>query len=80
MAHRVHTYADLVRQIRNDLRLQHPEWIRPNGQSPMCDFYLTRLIGLLDASIQRESRDDMVAVSGIPVFSNPKNSPVPIFS
>jgi hypothetical protein len=78
MTHRVDTYADLLQQIRNDLRLQHPEWIQPNGQSPMCDFYEARLIELLDASILGESK--MVAVSGIPILPTAKNSPAPIFS
>jgi hypothetical protein len=34
----VHTYAELQRQIHHDVRTQHPEWIGPNGDSPMCDF------------------------------------------
>jgi len=51
MDHKNDTYADLLQQIRNDLRLQHPDWIQPNGQSPMCDSYEARLIELLDASI-----------------------------
>jgi len=49
-AHNVHTYADLLHQIRNDLRIQHPEWIQPNGDSPICDSYEARLIELLTAS------------------------------
>ena len=48
MARKLDTYGGLLQQIRNDLRLQHPEWIEPNGQSPMCDFYEARLIKLLD--------------------------------
>ena len=80
MAHKVDTYADLVQQIRNDLRLQHPEWIQPNGQCPMCDSYEARLIELLDAAIPGESNDDMVAVSAIPTLPTAKNSPAPIFS
>lgn len=75
-AYKIDTYADLVQQIRNDLRLQHPEWIQPNGQSPMCDFYEARLIELL--SIPGESK--MVAVSDISIFTNATNSPAPIFS
>jgi hypothetical protein len=78
MAHKVDTYADLVQQIRNDLRLQHPEWIQPNGQSPMCDSYEARLIELL--AIPGESNDDMFAVSAIPTLPTAKNSPAPIFS
>ena len=80
MAHKVDTYADLVQQIRNDLRLQYPEWIQPNGQCPMCDSYEARLIELLDAAIPGESNDDMVAVSAIPTLPTAKNSPAPIFS
>ena len=52
MDHEVHTYADLLRQIHNDLRNQHPEWIQPNGESPMCDSYEVRLMELLDTSIE----------------------------
>ena len=48
-SHTIHTYAELRRQIHDDLRVQHPEWIEPNGQSPMCDFYEARLMDLLGA-------------------------------
>ena len=45
----VRTYTELREQIHNDLRLQHPEWIEPSGDSPMCDFYEARLFELLGA-------------------------------
>ena len=51
MARQIHTYADLMQQIHNDLRIQHPEWIQQDGQSPMCDSYEARLIKLLDTSV-----------------------------
>jgi len=51
MAHKVRTFADLLKQIRHDLRTQHPEWIQANGESPMCDSYEARLMKLLAASI-----------------------------
>ncbi len=47
MLQRAHTYADLRKQIHHDLRIQHPEWIQPNGESPMCDSYEARLMKLL---------------------------------
>jgi hypothetical protein len=47
MYHQIHTYTELRQQIHNDLRMQHPEWVEPNGQSPMCDFYEARLMELL---------------------------------
>ena len=80
MPHKIDTYADLLQQIRNDLRLQHPEWIQPNGQCPMCDSYEARLIELLDASIPGESNDDLVAVCDITTLRNAENSLAAIFS
>jgi hypothetical protein len=48
MPQQVHTYTELRQQIHYDLRIQHPEWVQPNGESPMCDFYEARLMDLLD--------------------------------
>jgi hypothetical protein len=48
VGHRVHTVAELQQQIRDDLRRQHPEWIEPTGESPICDFYEARLKQLLE--------------------------------
>ena len=50
MAHQVYTYTDLRQQIHDDLRRQHPEWVLPNGESPMCDAYEARLMELLEPS------------------------------
>jgi hypothetical protein len=47
MLQEVPTYADLRKQIHDDLRIQHPEWVQPNGESPLCDSYEARLIELL---------------------------------
>ena len=54
MLHQVYAYADLQRQIHHDLRIQHPEWVQPNGESPMCDSYEARLLEVLEAIPQRE--------------------------
>jgi hypothetical protein len=45
----MHTYTELRQQIHDDLRLQHPEWVQPNGESPICDSYEARLTELIDA-------------------------------
>jgi hypothetical protein len=45
--HQIHTYAELRQQIHDDLRLQHPDWIQPDAESPICDFYAARLMELL---------------------------------
>ena len=36
MYHQTHTYTDLRQQIHDDLRIQYPEWVEPNGESSMC--------------------------------------------
>ena len=53
MLQRAHTYADLRKQIHNDLRIQHPEWVQPNGESPMCDSYEARLMKMLDVLVSQ---------------------------
>jgi hypothetical protein len=59
MAQELRTYTDLLQKIHNDLRIQHPEWIQQNGESPMCDSYEARLMKLLDASMPGESNDNI---------------------
>lgn len=41
------SYNELQQQIHNDLRMQHPEWVEPNGDCPTCDSYESRLAELL---------------------------------
>jgi hypothetical protein len=48
MFHQIHTYGELRQQIHDDLRLQHPDWVQPNGESPICDSYEARLMELID--------------------------------
>ena len=55
MYHQIHTYTELQEQIHDDLRSQHPEWVKSNGSSPMCDFYESRLTELLGASTRTGS-------------------------
>ena len=40
------SYNELQQQIHDDLRIQHPEWVEPNGNCPMCDAYEVRLAEL----------------------------------
>jgi hypothetical protein len=58
MAREIQNYANLLRQIRNDLRIQHPEWIQQDGESPMCDSYEARLLELLDVSRPIEANEN----------------------
>lgn len=46
----IHTYSELLARIHNDLRIQHPDWVEPNGESPICDSYEARLMEQLEAS------------------------------
>jgi len=60
MPHRIHTYTDLQHQIHDDLRIQHPEWVKPNGESPMCDSYETCVTKMLDTLTRRGSNRPIV--------------------
>ena len=53
MSHQIHSYSELQQQIHEDLRIQHPEWVAPNGDCPTCDSYerrLAELIGLFQSA------------------------------
>jgi hypothetical protein len=41
------SYNELQQQIHEDLRIQHPDWVEPNGDCPTCDSYESRLAELL---------------------------------
>ena len=43
MSQQIHSYTELKQQIHQDLRIQHPDWIEPNGDCPTCDAYESRL-------------------------------------
>jgi hypothetical protein len=47
MSQQIHSYSELQQQIHQDLRAQHPEWVEPNGNSPICDSYEQRLAELI---------------------------------
>ena len=57
--YQIHTYTELQQQVHNDLRIQHPEWVEPNGESPTCDSYEARLVELLDALTRRGSNNSI---------------------
>jgi len=53
MSHQIHSYSELQQQIHEDLRIQHPDWVGPNGDCPTCDSYerrLAELIGLFQSA------------------------------
>ena len=59
--HQIHTYSELLQQIHDDLRIQHPEWVNSDGSSPTCDSYESRLMELLDALTRRGSNESIAA-------------------
>jgi hypothetical protein len=46
----IRSYVELQRQIHDALRIEHPEWVRPNGDCPTCESYESRLAELLGLS------------------------------
>jgi hypothetical protein len=62
MLHQIHTYTELRQQIHDDLRIQHPEWVEPDGGSPVCDSYEERLMELLDPLTRSGSNESVAAI------------------
>ena len=62
MPNEILSYTDLQRQIHEDLRAQHPEWVKPNGDCPTCDSYEVRLAELLSLT-QRSNAVTMQPLS-----------------
>jgi len=54
MTEEISTYDDLQREMHKALRVQHPEWIQPDGESPICDLYDARFVELLNFSTKRQ--------------------------
>jgi hypothetical protein len=52
----VEPYVQLQRQMHEALLKEHPEWVQPNGDCPMCEAYESRLAELLGLSSPREHR------------------------
>jgi hypothetical protein len=50
MTDEIRSYVQLQRQIHNALRVEHPEWVEPNGDCPTCESYESRLAELLGVS------------------------------
>jgi hypothetical protein len=53
---KIRSYSELREFIRISLRIQHPEWIEPNGHSPVCDSYEARFAEILGLSDPRRNR------------------------
>jgi hypothetical protein len=63
MSDEIHSYIQLQQQIHHALRVQHPDWIEPNGNWPTCDFYELRLADPLGLSPRTNSAIPSVAAS-----------------
>ena len=64
MYQEIHSYTELRQQIHDDLRIQHPEWVNLNGESPTCDSYEARLTEMLDALTPTRSSESIVPADG----------------
>jgi hypothetical protein len=52
----IRSYVELQRQIHDALRVEHPEWVKPNGDCPTCESYESRLAELLGLSSPKWDR------------------------
>ena len=53
---KVPAYVQLQKQMHEALLREHPEWVEPNGDCPMCEAYESRLAELLGLSPHSEHR------------------------
>jgi hypothetical protein len=63
MSDEIYSYIQLQQQIHHALRVQHPDWIEPNGNCPTCDSYESPLADLLGLSPRTNSAIPSVAAS-----------------
>jgi hypothetical protein len=59
MLDKIRDYAELRELIRASLRIQHPEWVNSDGNSPICDFYDARFAELLGLVSLREDEAEL---------------------
>jgi hypothetical protein len=52
----IRSYVQLQRQIHDALRVEHPEWVKSNGDCPTCDSYESRLAELLGLASPNKDR------------------------
>jgi hypothetical protein len=52
---RTHLFQ-LQQEIHDALRIQHPDWVGPDGDCPTCESYESRLAELLGLSSQSDPR------------------------
>jgi len=50
------TLFQLQQEIHDALRVQHPDWISPDGACPTCESYESRLAELLGLSSPSDPR------------------------
>jgi hypothetical protein len=55
-AEEIRSYMELQRQIHDALRVEHPEWVKSNGDCPTCDSYESRLVELLGLASPNKDR------------------------
>jgi hypothetical protein len=46
----------LQQEIHDALRVQHPDWIEPDGDCPTCESYESRLAKLIGFASPKDSR------------------------
>jgi len=52
----IRSYIELQRQIHDALRVEHPEWVKPDGDCPTCESYESRLAESLGLFLAKQDR------------------------
>jgi hypothetical protein len=63
---KIRSYQELQALIRLSLRAQHPEWVEPSGESPICNYYEARLAELLGLDSAEEEGEPAAGKFPVP--------------
>ena len=61
MSDEIRSYTELRESNGVSLRIQHPEWVSSDGNSPMCDSYDARFAELLSRVPSQEDEAELPA-------------------
>ena len=70
------TYEELQRQILSALRAQNPDWVEPDGSSPIYESYQRRFAELLAFFSQQERRRASLPGRTDSLFRTDENNPL----
>jgi hypothetical protein len=74
MSDEIYAYAELPKLTHVSLRIGHPAWAEPNGNCPLCDDDIKRLVNLLEWADARDGDAEEIFGDGAAIKNREKSS------